>query len=216
VGTAVTLLVALPGGGLVRFNDQATHFTKFADDKGNDLLQEPDPRPAYPVRPFFGNVPKDGATANVSVYAPLLPAKDAREITLQGVLVFRSATRQTTAEQADVQLTDGNLITAGPYELGIGKVTAPDAPQANGHVTLMLQAHQDLSEIVSIKFFDAAGNEVPSSERGWGSSGAGSTLSTYQNYDLAQKPDAVTVKITYWTDLRDIEVPLDVKIGLGL
>jgi hypothetical protein len=215
-GTAVVLLVSRPAGGLILLDDQATQLAKFTDDKGTDLLKAPQPPPAYPARPVFGYVPPDGLTATVTIHVPVLPAKGAKEIALRGVLVFRTATRQATAEQSDVPLTEGSQISTGPYDLEITKVGKQDARPGAGGLTITLQANQDLSDIVAIKFFDEAGKEIQAFKRGWGSSGPGNDMTAYQTYDLARKADAVTVKITYWTDPRDIEVPLDVKLGLGL
>jgi hypothetical protein len=244
--TCVSLLVVHSAGGLISLDTKATRFTKLADDKGTDLLKETDTR-----RHFFTGIQtpqfaEDGTAAMVALNAPGLPAAGAKELTIQGVLVFQTATQKKTVEQAAVPLKIGSTITAGPFALEITELAKPSPwmtarPGPGGgdpkkmKLAITLRAKQDMSDICTIAFFDDAGHQIDSSDGMTiveSATGGGSTSSGYTGSRrgmtaadqivrgkviiLAQAPDAVTVKITYWADKHELKVPVDLKAGLGL
>ena len=216
-GTRIALVVSRPSGGLIDFNSRAAHLTTFADDKGTDLLVAP--KPPTGDRPSAGIVSiitDNGTAASVSIDSPCLPAKGARTLTVRGVLVFRVATEQAAAEQADVPLAQGAPIAAGPYHLRIDELSKRDDPGNSDAVSITLRAHQELWSIASITFLDPAGKEVPAFKCSWSNGGDGDNLQAYQTYNLARKPERVTVRITYWSNPQTIQVPVDLTIGLGL
>jgi hypothetical protein len=216
-GTRLALVVSRPSGGLIDFNSRAAHLTTFADDKGTDLLTAPKPPTGERPSACIGSIITDnGAAASVSIDSPRLPAKGARAITIRGVLVFRVATDQAAAEQADVPLAQGAEVTAGPYHLRIDELSKRDEPGNSAAVSLTLRAHQELWTIASITFLDPAGKEVPAFKCSWSNGGDGDNPQAYQTYNLARKPEHVTVRITYWSNPRNIQVPVDLTIGLGL
>ena len=217
-GTTVDLLVSRPAGGLIAYANKATVVSKMADDKGTNLLTPATEGYSRSVNVSSRQVAPDGKEAAVTVFSPGLPAKGATALTIQGVLAFRAAAQQKSVEQASVPVRIGSTITAGPLVLEvtrIGKTEAWGGQNQKMKESITLESQQDLADIVAIKFSDAAGNAIESSDAGTmsGMSGDGERTITARTYNLAQMVDTISVTITYWADVQTITIPLDLKAG---
>ena len=238
VSTHLFLLLTSPAATLLAFDADASRLTTVTDDRGTDLLQQADANWRGWIGFHVPEVAKDGAAALLEFAAPSLPAKGAQEITVHGVLVFQAASQQKTVEQKNVALQVGSTIDAGPLALEITRrdkpFVRPGIDHAKMKLGLTLHCSQDMSDIVSIVFLDAAGHAIESSEvkgiirapSGGGPgvsphTGSSPGMTTDQmviswTINLAQAPDSATVKIRYWSDRHEIKVPVDAKAGLGL
>ena len=211
-GTSVGVLVVFPEGGLIAFNRDASSLDKMADDKGTDLK----------VRDRFGEsgfgmmpgISEDGKACMVEISGKGVPAKGAQEIAASGTLVFTCGSKKETFKKENVLLKVGTKVQAGKIPFEISKVGEPDWGEEPLQITL--KTNKDCSAISEIKFLDAAGKEIRSSEAGTTSmSGMGMTQ-VERSFNLAEKAETVTVAITYWMDMAEKKVPFDVKAGLGL
>ena len=210
-GTSVGVLVVFPEGGLIAFNRDASSLDKMADDKGTDLkLRDRFGESGFGMMP---GISEDGKACMVEISGKGVPAKGAQEIAASGTLVFVCGSKKETFKQENVLLKVGTKVQAGKIPFEISKVGAPDWGEEPLQITL--KTSKDCSAISEIKFLDAAGKEIRSSE-------AGTVSMTYmvtqveKSFNLAEKVETVTVAITYWMDMAEKKVPFDVKAGLGL
>ena len=211
-GTSVGVLVVFPEGGLISFNRDASSLDKMADDKGTDLK----------VRDRFGEsgfgmmpgISEDGKACMVEIDGKGVPATGAQEIAASGTLVFTCGSKKETFKQENVLLKVGTKVRAGRIPFEISKVGDPDWGEAPLQITL--KTDKDCSAISEIKFLDAAGKEIRSSDAGTMSmSGMGMTQ-VEKSFNLSEKVETVTVAVTYWMDMAEKKVPFSVKAGLGL
>ncbi len=211
-GTAVALLVERPGAGLISFDDDASKLESFTDDQGDTLIKDE----GFNRGGFspFANFSKDGKAAMIEVSGGGVPGEKARGVQLKGKLVFKVGSTKKTDAQKGVKLEKGSKITAGPVPFTIESAGKPDFGDAELQITL--KTDKDTDTIAGIRFLAADGGEIESSEAGGSRMGFGGKVEIEKNYTLAKKVDAVTVEITHWTDMKTLEVPIDVKTGVGM
>jgi len=69
-----------------------------------------------------------------------------------------------------------------------------------------------MGAVKEIKFLNDAGKEIELSSPGYSSYDNNFTL----DYQLKKKITKATVKVESWVDLRDVEMPFDIKTGIGI
>jgi hypothetical protein len=210
-GLAVALLVTRPAGPLIALDEEDSRVTRFTDDKGTNLLAGE--RRSFSSGFRAATMAKDGSAAMLELNAPGLPAKGFKELAVQGVLVFRTATQQRTVQQV-VALRPGTPITVLPFPLTVAEVSKISG--GNMQQLIGLEGGRQIFDIISIKFINAAGIEVEASETGWSSNVASGRQTVRKFYNLAQKSDTLLFRITLWADAHDVPTPVDFKFGLGM
>jgi hypothetical protein len=223
-GTAVALLITAPRGGLVQFDSASSALTRFADDKGTDLLAQPAPTVAATppgVQRGAGNngiglfpkISQDGRFCAVEVNTPNLPAKGASRLRLEGAFTLLCATEKTEHAQKDVPLKAESRILAPNLELVVREVGKPELGAEP--LGLTLRASRDLDEVAEIRFYRADGVEVKSRRTGTSKMALPGAVTVDWSYNLADKVDSATVKVFLWKELRKKRAPfaLDVDVG---
>lgn len=212
-GTSLAILVHQPSGGLISFDSDASKIESFTDDKGKDLLKSSSDfgMPALPMSPDFS---EDGKAVIIEVNGGQTPAKGATSLNVKGKLIFKAATQKKSYTHKDLELKADAKVNAGPIEMTIGRAGKPEWGEEP--LEIVLQAKKRLDEIASIRFLDADGKEIESSPSGSMTMAFGDDVSVERSYALTKKVDKVTVEISYWTDMKDLEVPLDLTASLGL
>jgi hypothetical protein len=211
-GTTLVLQVAYESGGLISFDRDAAKLETFADDKKNDLLTK-----QRFGRSGLGSFPKisdDGKVALIEISGGGVPARGSRAIRAKGTLVFQQATRQTTAKAENVALKKGTTFKAGPFEF---EITAAGKPNwGDDPLQITLKTSRDVAAIKSIKFLDSAGKPIKSSDAGSGSMTFGANTVYERSINLSKQIDAATIELTLWKDMKKIEIPFDLTVGVGM
>ena len=210
-GTALTLLIMSPSGGLIAFDKDASKLSAFADNKGTSLLEK---------RRFgqsgFGGFPKiskDGKACMLEIQGGALPSKDATGLVASGTLVFKTGTTKKEYTQKDVPLTIGSKITVGAMSFEITKIGKPD--WGDEPLEIELKTKQDISTMAGIKFLDAAGKEIESDLSSWGNMGFGGMMTYKRSYKLGKMVNKATIVVSVWTDMKTQTVPLNVNTSIG-
>ncbi len=214
-GVAIAVFVKSPEGGLLELDRKASTLKKLADDKGTDLLKA-SKSSAFGQRGFgmSTNISKDGKACMLELVSKAVPAKGATEIVASGTMIFKCATTKKTFTDKNVALEAGSKIEAGAIPFEITKAGKPkwgDAP-----LEITLKTNTEMSRIAAIKFFDAAGKEIPSKSAGGSTMRMGDQVTIEKNFRLEKRAATATVSIVYWTDMKKLEVPFDIKATLGL
>jgi hypothetical protein len=217
-GTALALLVSCPKGGLIQFDGAASTLTKFADDKGTDLLAKPPASSEKRKLPTIGfslspKVSQDGKFCALEVCSPCLPAKGAARIRLEGVVTMLCASEKKEHVQKDVPLQKFAKFAAPNLELSVYEVGKPDV--GDEPLGLTLRAYRDLDEVAEIRFFKADGTEIKSRRTGTSRMGLLGAVTVDWSYNLAEKVDAATIKLFVWSDLKKKQVPFSLDVDVG-
>ncbi len=211
-GTTLSLLVFREGGGIVDFKKDDTELEVMTDNKGTDLTKT-DRKSIWGVSAGFGGFPKksdDGKAILLEVTGPAVPKADATTINLKGKIVLSVGKETKTTENKDTAIAIDSKIKAGEMELEITAIGKPSWGDAKLCVTL--KGKGDSSVIKDIRFFDGSGKEVEaerSTTSSWGDS-------FEWQYNLMEKINSANIKVTTWTDLKNIEVPFEIKTGIGV
>ncbi|MHC5053423.1 MAG: hypothetical protein ACYTKD_01760 [Planctomycetota bacterium] len=226
-GTTVALLVTLPSGGIVEFDRRASKLAGMTDDAGSDLLKEKAAPKRGRGRMVFGGmghsqsgfgmfpkVSEDGKACLVETKGPGLPCKGAKGVNVAGTMVLKVSAAKKTARQSGLALRKGAKITAGPVPFTISEVGKPQWGAEPLEVTL--HAERDISAIAKVRFLDAAGKEIETEDGGTSRMGMMGKVSVEKAFRLARKVDRATIEITYWDDMKTLEVPFDLKVSMGL
>ena len=214
-GTTVSIVMTIPQGGLIGFDDDRSSLKAFTDDRGGDLTK-PDEKPRF-QRSAFGMSPtisEDGGMMMFEIAADGVPSRGAAAITLSGSLGLRFATKRAAHQHAQVALTDGTKFKAGPLEGTLKDVGPPAWGDAAMSVTLSFS--RDIPEVAAVRFLDRAGKVIPSSTGSSSRMSFGRSVTVERSFNLSQKVDVATIEMSVWTDLQEIELPFTVKAGLGL
>jgi hypothetical protein len=209
-GTALRLWIGVPGKGIV--GGRATFKgVRFTDDKRTDLIAGAPRTPGAEKKlsDSLVQTPGEGKFGFFTVSAPSLPAKGATRVLFDATMTLRCGSGLKTVQQS-VALKKGSKITVGLTALTISEVK----PEGEGvMVKLSSKPTADAEEkTLSHKFFDAEGQEIESSLSGGGFGGG----SKSEFYTLARKVPTATVKVSYYTKLENVTVPMHVEAGLGL
>jgi hypothetical protein len=215
-GTTVALLIQVPGGGLIGFDQKASTIELFRDDGEKDLTKK---RPgAFSFQRGYdrGEISKDGKACLVEVGSPDLPSRGARSIHLKGTLVLQSATGKKSYRQEGVEARRGEKILAGPIPFRITRVGKPEWSFGDEKFSITLEARQDITGVASIRFLDGSGMEIKTSQGGFRTTSSfGSTTAT-RIFNFQEEVGEFTVEVTYWTDVREVKIPYSLKIGVGM
>lgn len=65
-------------------------------------------------------------------------------------------------------------------------------------------------------FTDDKGKPIKSSASSSGTMRLGNMVKLNKSYRLAQKVETATVEVTYWTDMKTVQIPFDLTAGVGL
>lgn len=212
-GTAVAILVKLPSGGLIALDEAASKLATFTDDKGGSLLSKQD---------SFGEgfaawprVSKDGKAVIVEVSGKGLPGKGSRELRASGSLVFKTGTQKKTVSQKGVALKKGTKLDAGPVAITIKEAGKPQWGDEPLEVTFEMGKGGEA--VAAVRFLDDQGKEIKSGESSSGSmTSNGAVVGVEKSYRLAKQVAVATVEITYWTDMKSVQVPFDLAVSVGL
>ena len=212
-GTSVAILVHQPNGGLITFDSENSKIESFTDDKGKDLLKSTGDfgMPAIPMSP---DISEDGKAVIIEVNGGQTPTKGATSLNVKGKLIFKAAIRKKGYTHKDIEVKADAKVEAGPIEMTIGRAGKPEWGEEP--LEIVLQAKKRLDEVASIRFLDSDGKEIESSVSGSMTMAFGDDVSVERGYALTKKVDKVTIEISYWTDMKDLEIPVDLTFSLGL
>lgn len=210
-GTSVSFFIESKNGGLIGFDDDKSKVVTFTDDKGTNLLT-----PGEFQQAGFNASPQispDGKVALVNLEGATRPTRNARTVKAVGTFVVHTATKKTPYKAKDVSAVEGARIDAGPIPLTIKRAGKPDWGDDPFQVTL--GATVDMTAVAAVNFYDGAGKPIESTEAGSMSMNFGGQVQIERSYNLKRKVDQLTVEVIHWSDLKTVEVPFNVEVGLG-
>ena len=213
-GTSLKLLIVLPGKNIIGTDTAGCKLTTFADDKGTDLSKTRGwgSRPGW-LGSFRLRISKDRQACIVELRSDDAPAKGAGKIIVKAKLALKCGAGETTHTEK-VALKIGSQIKFPPAPMKVSLVK--DGGWGGMKMTFNLTSTKPTESIKEVVFLGADGKEIKSRELGSGRSGSSAKMTYETSYGLAEKVDSVTLKITYYTKVESVAVPVDVSVGVGL
>jgi hypothetical protein len=211
-GTTVSLMVFLPEGGIVEFKKDGSKLESVTDNKDTDLTKSVKKSAFGTVAGFDAWTSKksnDTKAMLFDVVCPGVPKEGATEIAVKGKIVISLGSKTETVETKDVEIKLESKIKAGIAEMEISNLGKGWGDYA---MSISLKGKGSMSAIKAISFLDGNGKEIESNRGGYTAWGEEFTL----DYQLKKKVDKATVKVEYWTDLKDVEIPVNIKTGIGI
>lgn len=221
-GTAVHFAITDKTRFFTRFDKESARIELFTDQVGTDLL-----KPSILNKAGMGlspSVSDDHHTATFSMRGPQTPAPGAKEIHLRGKVVVEIGVDEKTEEQKRLLLKIGSSVTVGPCPFKIKNIQA----FGENSLQITLSSNKSHSAIKTIEFIGADGKKIKSRKTGQSSMGWDKNMTYDLYYSLTRDKETalkdaekmiaelVTARITYFTKVDKLEVPIDVKVGLGL
>ena len=203
-GTQLSVLVTVPGGGLVALKKEKSKVIAFADDKGTDLLKV---KSAFGIFGHWTKISEDRKACLFNVQSKLVPAAGARRLLLEARIVLSRAKGRGVHKQVGVKAKKGSRINAGPVSIEIYRVKKPREGKDPLRITLKIKG----DGFESIRFLDSNGKEISSRKTNW------SPVSnpSYIGYALKQKVEHFTVEVVHWKDIQEVIVPVRLRAGIG-
>jgi hypothetical protein len=208
-GVTVNLQIFVPDGEIVDDNFADSAIESFTDDKGKNLL--PDKQSGISTIGFNTH---GASSLSVKLKAPNLPSKGASELNIIGKIVAKTASqsKQFTVENV-------NLKAGAKFNLGDLQISVSNPEKQDGKFAVTFDSDQDLATISSFEVFDKLGKQINASLSNSGTIWNNKThvveLSE-STLTLDKRLDSAKIVATCWTDLKTVEVPLAVKVDLGL
>jgi len=219
LGTTVSLLVRANGAQFLRFDEDASKISVFADDKGKDLIDRYPGRDDRIFRTFGANVINgQGQTANIDVNVRHLPTSGAGKLHVKGTLVFKKAGQLQTV-RGTMNLKSGGQAKIGPITLRITSVELVcigDPHLGSTHHTIQFEYEgQDPDTIKTFQLLDHAG-AVISQSAGGGFRRNYQIVTGNRGLFVPKEVQSGTIEIAYWNDSTVVEVPVNVTVSAGL
>lgn len=209
-GTLERMRLALeltrPEGGLLGLDEAASRLTRFADDRGTDLIPSESPFGPFELLP---RVSPDGRQLVFVIPSSRLPHARATRLSAAGTLGLRVATVSESFTAGDVPLAAGSAFSVAGFDFEIE--SAGKSQWGEGREVTVV-AHRDLSAIRRWALVTPEGTELelrPSMSM----SGAGTWS---QTLELDRTLERAGFRVECWQDLATVEVPFEVETGLGL
>lgn len=193
---------------LVQLDKEKCSLKRFQDDKGTNLLTTKTRVIGSPFRTTrFANNPK---AYIAEIRSSVLPASGARTLVLEGTLTFTAAEREEPVRVNAVKLTPGTSFTADGIPFTIEKAGEPQF--GNDPLEVTLKAASNGVPVSKIRYLDATGQDI-----------TGLRVRTVSDEDsiqwtdnLKKSVDSVTVEVTFWKGIKEMEVPMKLEFGVGL
>jgi len=126
-------------------------------------------------------------------------------------LKVAAATKEFTIDSVDLKAS--TTFNCGELALkiskaGMGKSMFSDKQEFSVSFT----SASDLESVSEMKFFDAQGNQIEANKNSWG----GGIGMYFADYTFKAAVDHVKIVATCFQDLKNVEVPLVIKTGVGI
>jgi hypothetical protein len=210
-GTTVAVTLRRAAGGITKFVSASSRVVACTDDKGGDLSQAADP--AGSSSPDFGSFPKlksDGTACLLEVDLPGNPTLDASELRLRADLTFQVADG-TEDHEAKVRWKEGATFTLNDIPFTVTGVS-----DGGWAFEVTIQTNKHLDELALFRFVKADGEEVGVGSGGSSMTDMGDEVTEVRTLRFESSIDGGRLIGAFWVGQRDVQIPIEVAVRLGL
>lgn len=211
-GVTMDLSIAKPGKFIVGVDAKASKLESFTDDKNNSLYKKPvgifGAQQNW-INEYATQYGPEAGHCTIQIAAGNPPGKGAGKIQVKASLVVQCGAEEKTADKKEIAIKTNEEVSVGDFKV---KVNFAGGTVAN------LSVLSPEPRLKSVEFFDAAGKAIKpsSSTRSNNPFGPGGKPQSVVSYFLNGKMEKVSFKVTYFTKVESVTIPLDLKVGLDL
>ncbi len=162
---------------------------------------------------FMSQISEDALSVVVPVQSPQLPDSKATVLEVNGSAVLIVG-EDPTESDVTFDLKANEKVKLGPVEVSLSEVSELDFGEPVTMVTF--QTSQSMEAIGEIQFLDEGEKQIDATSAGKSSFGFGDSMEYSVSYHLKGSPKKVKAKVKYFKSTKEVKVPVDLKIGLGL
>ncbi|QQE12218.1 hypothetical protein JD969_01710 [Planctomycetota bacterium] len=221
-GTRITAIMTCEDTDyrIIEFDPQNSTITKFADNKGSDLLASYKRMPSIEGNQLMvlqsviqsrADISEDGRHLVLDFYSPDRPAKDATEIDINAMLALRLASGSRKETFTNVPIKPGPVFDLKKYELRITDVK-PVAWGNTRQVVAFSVPRNIADNIASVRILNSQGKDITGSRN----SMTNLLDRTVFEYLLTDRLTNATFEFEFYDNSQLIRVPLKLKTTLGL
>ena len=203
-GTTVYVVVKLPERNIIKIADFSAGPT-LKDSAGNSMRTD--------SSIFMSNISDDGKSVVLPISSEDLPAKGSSSIEVGGKAKLICGADPKT-EEVDVKLTKGEKLTLAGIEFTVQEI-GKSFMKRNAEM-IELQSKKSPASISSISAVLENGKEVEIFSSGGTELNSGMDIRFGRSYHIPGKvADVKKLKVTFFKNTEEVEVPLELKFGLG-
>ncbi len=212
-GTRIALRVTISEGVILGIDRRASRIDRLADDRGTDLTRSPVPVDQdSPRLPPAQPSPTPTATL-VEVHGPGLPVAGATGVRVVGHLRLRLGNGERQERIALAALAPRTPLRIGPATLVVASFGKQDAEDSAW--TLAIDGVTNEDAVRSMKFLDAAGKPIAADYfQNLSVQEATGHVQHLYSFTGATAPTIAGVEATYVSEVKDLDVPVDVTATL--
>ncbi len=215
-GTTIALRLHYPTGGILGIDKEKSALDILIDDKGTDLTKAKPGANTWNNNGIgaFPTISKDGRYILLELNGSGLPIASATSIKAQGHIQLTCASKYESETLHNIDLKEGAVIKTKKATYTISKIGKPDWGDAELQVTLKTS---DDTEVIKSIIFKKAGGPAIDVQQGFTSRmGWNGNYTTEIAYNFPKKIDKVDIFIETWMDKKNIKIPFDLQVGVGI
>ncbi len=161
---------------------------------------------------FMANIAENGLSVTYPVSVSELPPSGTTSLKVKGNVKLIIGDDIQTMEAKFEPKVD-TKVTLGAVETVIGSVEKSFDEQG---IVVEFKSKKSMESIAEIEFLDENGKQLESSSAGTSSFSFGGGSETSSYYQLNAIPKSLTAKVKYYRSTRELSVPVNVELDLGL
>ncbi len=221
----LTLEIYDPEKYVVGFDAGASRLDAWQDDKETDLL--------VPIlgdtvlhaaaggaigpsnfRAVSGVIESDHHTCTVQLYTPHVPAQGATRLRVQGSVVYRYGFDEKTVEK-EVDLKTGGTLKLGSVEASIGETAEQQRLMGGDRTVVSITTERSQDVFKDVVFLRPDGKPLAMQLAGSSSRSRGREVTMTKHYATTEKIERLRVRITYFSAVASLKIPVSMETGLG-
>ncbi len=213
-GTRVALRVSITEGVILGLDRRASRIDRLADDRGTDLTRSPVPVDQDTPRLPPSQPSPTPTAALYEVHGPGLPVPGAAAVRVVGHLRLRIGGGERQERLALPALAPRTPIRIGPATLVVASFGKQDPDDAAW--TLAIDGVTNEDAVRSMRFLDAAGKPIVADYfQNLSVQQATGHVQHLYSFAGAAAPAIASVEATYVSEVKDLDVPVDVSATLA-
>jgi len=202
---AVALYLTSGAKKIVSIDRDASKLSSLTDDQGTKMKG----RIGY-----FPDIAKNGSGAFVSVEGETHISSKAQSLILKGRIHVALASKTNAKRSKVVPARKGSkLVLAEDLVFEIENAGKDDFREGRFGITLKID--RDIPMVAKVRFFDGEGKQIDANSSGSGRMGFGRRVTVTRDFSLERSIKEISIEVDLWADLQEVEVPFDLKVGVG-
>ena len=155
------------------------------------------------------NEERNGGT--IQLGSETLPGPANTGLSLNGAIVL-TVGKDSKTEEIDLKVVAGTKVKLGLLDATVGR-SGDDGDQE--YQMIQLNAGNPFDSVSKIEFLDSKGEVIESYFGGSGSYGGDGSMTFQQSYNVNSAAKSLKLRVTYFSKLESLKLPLALKCGLG-